>query len=117
MVSLYLSSTLYHSIKGPANTVFHGFDHCAIYLLIAGTFMRFTLVTLRGVWNWSLFGIIWALAAAGVAKNAFLHGRYRAVSIQHFSRSAVILSEAKDPPIGWSAYLRQGVLRRLHGSG
>ena len=81
MVVLYLSSTLYHSLKGKAKQVFHVFDHCAIYLLIAGTYTPFTLVTLRGVWGWTLFGVIWALAAAGVAKDVFLHGRYRAVSV------------------------------------
>ena len=82
MVVLYLSSTLYHSVRaGRAKRIFHVFDHCAIYLLIAGTYTPFTLVTLRGVWGWSLFGIVWGLAAAGVAKDVFLHGRYRAVSV------------------------------------
>lgn len=82
MVVLYLSSTLYHSLNpGRAKKVFHVFDHCAIYLLIAGTYTPFTLVTLRGVWGWTLFAIVWALAAAGVAKDIFLHGRYRAVSV------------------------------------
>ena len=81
LVVLYLSSTLYHSLRGPAKKVFHVFDHCAIYLLIAGTYTPFTLVTLRGAWGWSLFGIIWALAIAGVAKDVFLHGRMRGLSI------------------------------------
>ena len=81
MVVLYLSSTLYHSLKGRAKQVFHVFDHCAIYLLIAGTYTPFTLVTLGGAWGWTLFSIIWALAAAGVAKDVFLHGRYRAISV------------------------------------
>jgi hemolysin III len=81
MVVLYLSSTLYHSVSGPSKKVFHVFDHCAIYLLIAGTYTPFTLVTLRGVWGWSLFAVIWLLATAGVAKDIFLQGRYRAVSI------------------------------------
>lgn len=82
MVVLYLSSTLYHSLSpGRAKRVFHVFDHCAIYLLIAGTYTPFTLVTLRGPWGWTLFAIVWALAAAGVAKDVFLHGRYRAVSV------------------------------------
>ena len=80
-VVLYLSSTLYHSVSGPSKKVFHVFDHCAIYLLIAGTYTPFTLVTLRGVWGWSLFAIIWLLATAGVAKDIFLQGRYRAVSV------------------------------------
>lgn len=81
MIVLYVSSTLYHSLKGKAKQIFHVFDHCAIYLLIAGTYTPFTLVTLRGVWGWTLFAIVWALAAAGVAKDVFLHGRFRAVSV------------------------------------
>ncbi|HEX7707425.1 MAG TPA: hemolysin III family protein [Thermoanaerobaculia bacterium] len=81
LVVLYVSSTLYHSVKGPAKKVFHVFDHCAIYLLIAGTYTPFTLVTLEGAWGWALFATIWALAFAGVAKDVFLHNRYRPISI------------------------------------
>lgn len=78
---LYLSSTLYHSLRGRAKRVFHVFDHCSIYLLIAGTYTPFTLVTLQGKWGWWLFGIVWALAIAGVAKDAMFHGRYRTASV------------------------------------
>jgi len=78
---LYLSSTLYHSFRGPAKKVFHVFDHCSIYLLIAGTYTPFTLITLRGKWGWSIFGVIWALAILGVLKDAFFHGRYRVASV------------------------------------
>lgn len=82
MIAAYLSSALYHSIRhAKAKKVFHVFDHCAIYLLIAGTYTPFTLITLRGAWGWWLFGIIWALAAAGIAKDVFLHGRLRALSV------------------------------------
>ena len=81
LIVAYLSSTLYHSLRGRAKKVFHVFDHCAIYLLIAGTYTPFTLVTLRGAWGWWLFGVIWALATAGVAKDVFLHGRMRSISI------------------------------------
>lgn len=81
MIVMYLSSTLYHSLRGPAKKVFHVFDHCAIYLLIAGTYTPFTLVTLHGPWGWWLFGIIWSLAIAGVLKDVFLHNRMRAISI------------------------------------
>jgi hemolysin III len=82
LVVLYLSSALYHSFRNPrAKRVFHVFDHCAIYLLIAGTYTPFTLVTLRGAWGWTLFGIVWGLAIAGVAKDVFLHGRLRGISI------------------------------------
>src|SRR3954468_19038607 len=78
---LYLSSTLYHSLRGKAKTVFHVFDHCAIYLLIAGTYTPITLITLRGPWGWWLFGIVWTLAIAGVLKDILVRGRYRAISV------------------------------------
>jgi hemolysin III len=81
LVLLYLSSTLYHSFRGRAKKVFHVFDHCAIYLLIAGTYTPLTLVTLHGPWGWTLFGIVWTLALAGVLKDAFFPGRLRAISI------------------------------------
>jgi len=78
---LYLSSTLYHSFRGKAKQVFHVFDHCSIYLLIAGTYTPFTLITLSGKWGWWMFGVIWTLAIAGVVKDALFHGRYRAASV------------------------------------
>lgn len=81
LVVLYLSSTLYHSCRGDAKKVFHVFDRCSIYLLIAGTYTPFTLLTLPGAWGWGLFVIIWMLAVAGVAKDVFLHGRLRVLSV------------------------------------
>ena len=67
LFSLYASSTLYHSLRHRAKAVFRKLDHLAIYLLIAGTYTPFALVTLRGGWGWSLFGAIWGLAAVGMA--------------------------------------------------
>ena len=64
---LYGFSTLYHSLRGRAKTIFRRFDHLAIYLLIAGTYTPFMLVSLRGAWGWSLFGVIWGLAIVGMA--------------------------------------------------
>ncbi|MEA2344967.1 MAG: hemolysin [Thermoanaerobaculia bacterium] len=81
LIVLYLSSTLYHSWRGPAKQIFHVFDHCAIYLLIAGTYTPITLITLRGPWGWWLFGIVWTLAIAGVLKDVLLRGRYRPISV------------------------------------
>jgi len=63
---LYTFSTLYHSLRHRAKAVFRKLDHLAIYLLIAGTYTPFALVTLRGGWGWSLFGTIWGLAIAGM---------------------------------------------------
>ncbi len=63
---LYLVSTLYHSLPGRAKRVFQVLDHQAIYLLIAGTYTPFTLVTLRGPTGWWLFGAIWGMAVIGL---------------------------------------------------
>lgn len=64
---LYLTSTLYHALPpGRAKRVFRILDHGAIYLLIAGTYTPFTLGVLRGPWGWTLLGLIWALALAGI---------------------------------------------------
>lgn len=64
---LYGFSTLYHSLRGRAKTIFRRLDHLAIYLLIAGTYTPFMLITLRGGWGWSLFGVVWGLAIVGMA--------------------------------------------------
>ncbi|MGM0607214.1 MAG: PAQR family membrane homeostasis protein TrhA [Candidatus Muiribacteriota bacterium] len=63
---VYLCSTLYHSFRGKAKTIFKILDHNAIYLLIAGTYTPFTLVLLRGPWGWTIFGIAWGLALIGI---------------------------------------------------
>lgn len=71
---LYLASTLYHALplgdrrlgKGRAKNLFRLFDHCAIYLLIAGTYTPFALGAFRDSWGWPMFAVIWALAASGV---------------------------------------------------
>ena len=69
---LYLASTLYHALPaGKAKRVFRIIEHSAIYLLIAGTYTPFTLGVLSGAWGWTLFGVTWVLAAAGVALKAF----------------------------------------------
>ncbi|WP_027156981.1 PAQR family membrane homeostasis protein TrhA [Methylobacter luteus] len=65
LVLVYTFSTLYHGLEGKAKELFAELDHHAIYILIAGTYTPFTLVTLRGSWGWSIFGIVWSLAALG----------------------------------------------------
>lgn len=80
MVLLYGASTLYHSVRGAAKKVMVKFDHCAIYVLIAGTYTPFTLVTLRGPWGWALFGTVWGLAVIGIVKELCI-GRERVPSV------------------------------------
>ena len=71
MVLLYLASTLYHALPiGRAKRVFRVIEHSAIFLLIAGTYTPFTLGVLRGAWGWTLFGLVWGLAVAGVTLKA-----------------------------------------------
>jgi len=74
LLLLYGASTLYHSVHGRAKTFLRKLDHCSIYLLIAGTYTPFALVTLRGPWGWTLFGLAWGLAAVGIAQE-FVFGK------------------------------------------
>lgn len=69
LVLLYVISTLYHSVKGRSKNVLQKFDHCAIYLLIASSYTPYALVTLQGTWGWTLFGLIWGLAAFGIVQE------------------------------------------------
>ena len=73
---LYSASTLYHAVRGERlKKIFRCLDHASIYLLIAGSYTPFTLVTLRGGWGWTLFGLVWVLALAGIALTAMAAGR------------------------------------------
>jgi hemolysin III len=81
LVAQYVSSFLYHSTQGPAKATLRNIDHCAIYLLIAGTYTPFTLVTLRGHWGWPLFGAIWVLAAVGLVQEVWFTKRSRFLSL------------------------------------
>lgn len=81
LLLLYVASTLYHAIRHPVSKVrLKVFDHCAIYLLIAGTYTPFTLIGLRGTLGWILFATIWLLAVAGVVFKLFFTGRFKLVS-------------------------------------
>ena len=81
LVALYVFSTLYHSVRGPAKNVLRKFDHCAIYLLIAGPYTPFALVTLRGNWGWWMFGVIWGLALVGIVQEIWLAKGARMLSL------------------------------------
>ena len=65
LILLYSFSTLYHSLRGRAKIILRKLDHHSIYLLIAGSYTPFCLVTLRGPWGWSLFGVVWGLTVFG----------------------------------------------------
>ncbi len=91
LVFLYTASTLYHSTRGRAKAVFRKIDHSAIYLLIAGTYTPFALVTLNGPWGWTLFGLVWGLAVVGIAQELL------------FARGARVPSLVIYLVMGWSA--------------
>ena len=81
LVLLYTASTLYHAIPWDrAKARLKVFDHCAIYVLIAGTYTPFMIGGMRGGWGWTLLGIVWTLAVAGVVFKLFFTGRFKLVS-------------------------------------
>ena len=81
LVALYAASTLYHALKGTrARKVLRVLDHCSIYLLIARTYTPVTLVSMRGGWGWTLFGLAWGLAAVGIAFKILATGRFAILS-------------------------------------
>ena len=78
---LYAASTIYHFVRHPRRKrLFRIADHACIYLLIAGTYTPFTLVTLRGGWGWTLFGLVWGGAVVGISFKVFWTGRFEVVS-------------------------------------
>ncbi len=81
LVLLYTASTLYHAVRHPElKQRLKVLDHCAIFLMIAGTYTPFTIAALRGTWGWALFGVIWGLAVFGIVFKLFFTGRFRYLS-------------------------------------
>jgi hemolysin III len=82
LILLYTTSTLYHSARNPrSKTILQTLDHCAIFLLIAGTYTPFAMVTLHGPWGWSLLTAIWAMAIFGIVFEMTRWRRHRMVSL------------------------------------
>lgn len=81
LLLLYIASTLYHAARHePLKARLKILDHCAIFLLIAGTYTPFTLLGLRDGWGWTLFAVIWVLAVLGVIFKLFFTGRFPRLS-------------------------------------
>ena len=98
VVILYLASTLYHALPtGKAKRVFRVIEHSAIFLLIAGTYTPFTLGVLRGAWGWTLFGVVWGLAAVGVALKAFERTSHPVLSTGLYLLMGWVVVIAVDP--------------------
>ncbi len=102
LLLLYIASTLYHAARHPVlKSRLKVFDHCAIYLLIAGTYTPFTLIGLRGAWGWWMFGTIWTLALAGVVFKLFYTGRFKRLSTMIYIAMGWLVMVAAKPM--WSA--------------
>ena len=114
MALMYLSSTIYHALpRGRVKEAFHVLDHAAIYLLIAGTYTPFTLGVLQGGWGWTLFGLVWGLAAIGVVTKMFAGIRWHGLStIVYVVMGWLVLIAAK--PL-WDSLPTAGLLWLLAG--
>ena len=98
LILLYLASSVYHALPpGTAKRVFRVLDHACIYLLIAGTYTPFTLGVLAGSWGWSLFGIIWGLACAGVVLKALGGARFATASVLLYLAMGWMVVVAAEP--------------------
>jgi hemolysin III len=81
LVALYTFSTLYHSLRGEAKALFRKLDHNAIYLLIAGTYTPFVMVTLRDRLGWTIFVVVWVLAIVGMVYDSLPQKRARIIPV------------------------------------
>ena len=97
LMLLYSISTLYHSLRGPAKRVMRKLDHLSIYLLIAGSYTPFCLVTLEGAWGWWLFGIVWSLALAGMLQELKPRSEARVLSLVIYALMGWIALVAVEP--------------------
>jgi len=105
---LYAVSTLYHSLRGRAKRIFRKLDHYSIYFLIAGTYTPFTLVTLRGAWGWTIFGVIWGLAAVGIALESLPQQGNRLLSLGVYILMGWLVLVALEPllqALPWAGFV------------
>ena len=118
MVILYCASTLFHSTRGPSKKLWAKVDHCAIYLLIAGTFTPFALVTLRGTLGWAAFAIVWAIAVAGIINELRLGSSGKPslklyIFLGWLGLTAAILLLSRFPGQGWLGLVIGGMIYTL----
>jgi len=100
LIALYTTSTLYHSVTKPGlKMVLQRLDHAAIFLLIAGTYTPFTLVTLRGSWGWTLFGLVWSVAIAGMLMELLVRQRNKFISVALYLGLGWLILIAIEPMI------------------
>src|SRR3989344_7473967 len=99
LLVLYSASTAYHSVRGRKKAIMKKVDHFSIYLLIAGSYTPFCLVTLRGPWGWTLFGIVWGLALIGILQEIKPRSEARILSIVIYAVMGWIVLVAVKPLI------------------
>ena len=97
LVALYSISTVYHSVRGRAKRILRKLDHLSIYLLIAGSYTPFCLISLRGPWGWWLFGIIWTLAVVGMLQEIKPRSEARVLSLVIYAVMGWIVLVAVEP--------------------
>ncbi len=97
LVMLYSISTVYHSVRGRLKRVLRKLDHLSIYLLIAGSYTPFCLISLRGAWGWSLFGIVWTLAVIGMLQEIKPRSEARVLSLVIYAVMGWIVLVAIQP--------------------
>ena len=97
LVLLYSISTIYHSVRGRVKRVLRKLDHLSIYLLIAGSYTPFCLISLRGAWGWWLFGIVWTLAAIGMLQEIKPRSEARILSLVIYAVMGWIVLVAIEP--------------------
>lgn len=97
LILLYSISTLYHSLRGRTKLVMRKLDHLSIYLLIAGSYTPFCLVTLAGPWGWTLFGIVWGLAVIGMLQEIKPRSEARVLSLVIYAVMGWIVLVAVKP--------------------
>lgn len=104
MVLLYAISTAYHSVRGKAKKLWQKLDHLSIYLMIAGSYTPFCLISLRGAWGWSLFGVVWGLALIGMLQEIKPRSEARVLSLVIYAI------------MGWVALVATGPLLNALGT-
>lgn len=98
LILLYLSSTLYHSFVNPkVKNFFRILDHLAIYLLISGSYTPITLVSMRGAWGWTLFGLIWGMAIAGIIISIAFKEKLKPVMVLSYVVMGLLIVVAFKP--------------------
>lgn len=97
LVLLFIISTLYHSVRGRAKSIMRKLDHLSIYLVIAGTYTPFCLITLKGIWGWSLFGMVWGMALVGMLQEIRPRSEARELSLAIYGVMGWMLLIAADP--------------------